>query len=308
MKIIAFEEHFTTKSYQDVIKSTSTRFPLEKLLDLGETRLRMMDETGVDMQVLSLVQPGLGDLEASTGTALAIETNDILAEVIRKNPTRYAGLACMAPQAPAEAAKELERSVRKLGLKGGTLNSHCGGEYLDDKKYWPVFEAAQSLGVPVYLHPQFPSAQIAQPYITYPGLAGPGWGFAADVSLHAMCLIASGLFDKYPKLTIVLGHMGEGLPYWFGRMDKGGRSGSTNVKRLPSEYIKDNFFITTSGMFWVPPLLCAYLAMGADRILFAVDHPFESSETAVQFIKSVPICDSDKEKICHLNAEKLLAL
>ncbi|MFC2044764.1 amidohydrolase family protein [Chloroflexota bacterium] len=307
MKTIAFEEHFTTKSHQDAIKSTSN-YLLEELLDLGEARLKMMDEAGVDMQVLSLVQPGLGALEASTGKALAIECNDMLAEVIRKNPTRYTGLACMAPQAPEEAAKELERSVRKLGLKGGTLNSHCGGEYLDDKKYWPIFEAAERLNAPIYLHPQFPSAQIAQPYMTYPMLAGPSCGFAAEVALHVMRLIASGLFDKYPKLTLVLGHLGEALPYWFGRMDKGWRNRPTNVKRLPTEYIKDNFFITTSGMFWVPPLLCAYLGMGADRILFAVDHPYESSKDGVEFIKSVPICDNDKAKICHLNAERLLVL
>ena len=151
---------------------------------------------------------------------------------------------------------------------------------------------------------------MVNPYLAYPRLDSAMLGFAAEVSLHALRLICSGVFDQYPKLNIILGHMGEALPYWLWRIDNIWQRGPfTNIpKRLPSEYFKDNFYITTSGMFWQPPLLCACLAVGADRILFAVDYPMESSEKAVQFIETAPICDSDKEKICHLNAEKLLGL
>jgi len=171
-------------------------------------------------------------------------------------------------------------------------------------------EMAEKLGVPIYLHPRIPSPDMVKPYLSYPVLSTAMWGYGAEVSLHALRLICSGVFDQFPKLTIILGHMGEALPYWLWRLDSrwqiGG--GANKLKKLPSEYIKDNFFITTSGMFWQPPLICACSALGADRILFAVDYPMEPNKEAVQFMEEAPICDSDKEKICHLNTEKLLML
>ena len=313
MKKIAIEEHFVTKEHLDALRSiggisSSGRF--DALLDVEEGRLQVMDEAGVNMQVLSLFQPGVQALDVPTGVAMARKINDTLSEIVKKHPERFAGLAAIAPQAPDEAAKELERAVLKLGLRGTSINSHVKGEYLDDKKFWPIFAAAERLGVPIFIHPQRPSPDMLKPFLTYTELAGPMYGFAVEVSLHALRLICSGVFDEYPKLKIVLGRLGEALPYWLWRLDNTWQRGprSSKLKKTPSQYIKDNFFITTSGMFWLPPLMCAYLALGADRILFAVDYPFESSKGAVQFIDSLPICDSDKEKICHLNAEKLLGL
>jgi 2,3-dihydroxybenzoate decarboxylase len=241
---------------------------------------------------------------------LSKKVNNILAETITKYPTRFSALASIAPQDPEEAAKELERAVKELGLKGASINSHTKGEYLDEKKYWVILEKAANLGVPIYIHPRGPSPDMVKPYLGYPRLDSAMLGFSHEVSLHALRLICSGVFDQFPNLNIVLGHMGEALPYWLWRMDNMWQRGNfpNQPKRLPSEYMKSNFYIDTSGMFWEPPLLCAYLALGADRILFAVDYPMESNETAVRFIDSASIADSDKEKICHLNAEKLLGL
>ncbi|MDP2917119.1 MAG: amidohydrolase family protein [Dehalococcoidia bacterium] len=339
MKKIAVEEHFTTEEHLDYLRSLlEKRYPVPevlqeekyidrelpflspaipgntiltgRLLDVGADRLKYMTEAGIDIQVLTLVSPGVQVFDAATGTALAKKFNNKLAEIVREQPQRYAGLATVAPQSPNEAADELERSVRELGLKGAVINSHVKGEYLDDRKYWVIFERAEKLNVPIYIHPRSPSPDMMKPYLSYPLLDSSMLGFGAEVSLHAMRLICSGVFDEHPGLNIVLGHLGEALPFWLWRLDDMWRRGplSKQRKKKPSQYIKDNFFITTSGMFSQPALLCSYLALGADRILFAVDHPMESMGKAVQFMEAAPICDSEKEKIYHLNAEKLLAL
>ncbi|MFC1893910.1 amidohydrolase family protein [Chloroflexota bacterium] len=345
MKKIAFEEHFTTeeqlgylqsileKSYPvpEVIETeknlgidvrwvsaskyssslSATSSIRDKLLEVGEQRLREMDESGIDMQVLSLTSPGVQMLDASTGTTLAKRINDKLSRIVREYPERFAGLAALAPQNPREAADELQRAVQELGLKGASINSHVKGEYLDDKKYWVIFETAEKLGVPIYIHPRAPSPDMIKPYLTYPALATAMCGYGAEVLLHTLRLILSGVFDKYPRLMIILGHLGEALPFWLWRIDNRWAKRSPSSKdcsKKPSEYARDNFYITTSGMFSQPALLCSNLALGADRILFAVDYPYESNKEAVAFIESIPICDSDKEKISHLNAERVLKL
>ncbi|MBA7569136.1 2-keto-4-carboxy-3-hexenedioate hydratase [subsurface metagenome] len=337
MKRVTFEEHFSTEEHLDCLRSIlEKKYPVaeviqeEKILDrelpflvptvqenvvsrlydIGEGRLWEMDEAGIDMQVLSLISPGVQVLDAPTGTAMAKKINDKLSVTVREHPKRFAGLASLAPQNPNEAADELERAVQELGLKGACINSHTKGEYLDDKKYWVILQRAERLGVPIYIHPRSPSPDMVKPYLSYPMLDSPLLGFSAEVALHALRLICSGVFDEYPKLKIILGHLGEALPYWLWRMDTIWQRTplAGKLRKTPSEYIKDNFFVTTSGMFWQPPLLCSYLALGADRILFAVDYPLESNKEAVQFMDAAPICDRDKEKICHLNAEKLLGL
>jgi 2,3-dihydroxybenzoate decarboxylase len=244
MKVIDLEAHFYTEDYIKYLRSRKElpreevhkngirlqfapdvwaprSFKLvEKLLDVGEKRIEEMDEAGIDIQVLSLAVPGCEQFDASEGAAMARQTNDELAEVIKKYPDRYVGLAALAPQDPAEAAAELERAVKELGMRGAKLNSHVRGEYLDDEKYWPVFEMAERLDVPIYLHPTLPSPSILGGFAKYGfPLAGPPYGFGAETSLHTMRLLYSGVFDKYPKLKIVLGHMGEGLPFWLYRID-----------------------------------------------------------------------------------------
>jgi 5-carboxyvanillate decarboxylase len=344
MKRIAIEEHFHTQGYVDYMRSRTDYPKIEvsrdrqnkeidilwcapdyylprrpeithRLLDMTDIRLKEMDEAGIDMQILSLVFPGPEVFDGPTGTRLARETNDELFEVIKRYPQRFAGLAAIAPQDPRGAAGELERAVKQLGLKGAKINSHVGGEYLDAEKYWIIFEMAEKLGVPIYIHPREPSPDMLKPYSTYPALTGSMWGYAAETGLHAMRLICSGVFDKYPGLKIMLGHLGEALPFWLWRMDErwnvGEGASDPLIKKLlkrPSQYVKENFLVTTSGMFWEPAFLCVYLALGADNILFAVDYPFEPNSEAVRFMDGLSICDRDKEKIYHLNAESLFEL
>ena len=321
MKIIDFESHFTTQEFSEFLRNSRKEMPRpksrgysniqDKLLDLGEGRLRFMDDAGVDMQVLS--HHGVQSMEASDGIEWSRKANDELAEVVARYPDRFIGLGIVAPQSPDEAAKELERAVKELGLKGLCIQSHARDEYLDAGKYWIIFEAAEKLDVPIYLHPAIPSKAILKPYSDQGFyLSGPVLGFAADLALHTMRLIHSGLFDMYPNLKIILGHMGEGLPYWLPRLDfywtEPHVSEEPPIKKKPSEYIRSNFTITTSGLFFQPALICAYMALGADKIAFAVDYPHEDTEKALQFIKEAPICESDKHKICHLNAERLFKI
>ncbi len=285
----------------------------EALLDLGEGRLRYMDQCGIDVQAISLTNPSVQLFEAKEASNWAERTNDELAEVIKKYPGRFIGLAAVAPQNPEKASLEIERAVNRLGLQGVCLYSHVRNEYLDHQKYWPIFATAEKLEAPVYIHPGMPSKLMLGAYEDYGySLAGPILGFAADVALHTMRLIYSGLFDKYPKLQIILGHLGEGLPYWLPRLDfaflKPWVGKRPNIQRKPSDYLKANFTITTSGIFFQPSLLCACLALGADRIAFAVDYPYESTEEALHFMQESPICDADKDKIYHLNAEKLFKI
>ncbi len=343
MRKIDLEAHFYTQDYekyllsrkkppnmeitedakgQKWVKMTAARniaqtAPLtfyRKLSDMGEGRLKEMDEAGIDIQVLTL-SVGCEQYEAKEGTEWAARTNDELAEVVKKYPKRFLGMAALAPQDPDAAASELERTVKKLGFRGAKINSHVRGEYLDDKKYWGIFEVAEKLDVPIYIHPWVPSPGMIKPYEDYGfALAGPVLGFGAEVAVHVMRLIYSGVFDKYPRLKIILGHMGEGLPFWLWRLDffwmKQDHSAANKPKcqRKPTDYLKDNFTMTTSGLFFQPAFLCCYLALGADRMAFSVDHPFEDGKIAVQFMEQTPICDSDKEKIYHLNAEKLLKI
>jgi len=338
MKIIDLENHFFTNDYirylrgrkvppreteekdgltmwyNDVLCSPRGFEMENKLLDLGEARLKEMDEKGITIQALSLSPPGVQCFEPADGTAWAKKVNDELAKVVKRHPDRFVGLACIAPQSPEEAADELERAVSNLGMKGVNIESHARNEYLDQKKYWRIFERAEKLDVPIYLHPEIPSTSILKGYAEDYGfeLAGPPHGYGADLALHSMRLIYSGLFDKYPKLKMIVGHMGEGLPYWLTRMDaywiKPWRGKKPRIEKRPSDYVKANFTVTISGMFFVPAFLCAYLGLGADRIAFAVDYPYERTEEAVRFIKDAPISDLDKEKICYSNAARLLKI
>ena len=246
---------------------------------------------------------------------MARQTNDELAEAVKRYPDRYVGLAAMAPQDPEGSARELERAVTKLGMKGAKLNSHAKGEYLDDEKFWPIFEAAEGLDVPIYLHPTWPAPSIIKGFGEYGfPLAGPPFGFGVETSLHTMRLLYSGVFDRYPGLKIVLGHMGEGIPFWLYRIDFYWLKPwvapelKPKIENRPSYYINKNFLFTSSGMHYLPAFICAYMALGADLIAFGADHPFETSKESLESLGILPICEADKEKFFHGNAEKLFKI
>lgn len=313
MRKIGVEEHFTGAALQNYMKKTDpSRVSTHAAgsADL-EKRFKDMDEAGVDMQVLSVGMTGLTDIPPADGIAVSREIDDEIASVVKKYPTKFAGFAALAAQDPEKCADELERAVKKLGLKGGLLNSHIRGEYLDEPKFRVLLERATALDVPIYIHPNRPSPGMIKPYEKYPILAGAFWGFAAETGLHAMRLICSGVFDELPGLKIILGHMGEALPYWMWRMDRHWATdwrGGNKPQKTPTEYIKNNFYINNSGMFWPTVIQFAYNALGADRIMLGSDYPIESMKQAVESIQNTQICDEDKEKIFHGNAEKLLKL
>jgi 2,3-dihydroxybenzoate decarboxylase len=288
---------------------------LARLTDLGERRLRDMDETGIDKQILLLTSPGVQVFDAPLAVALARSSNDQLAEAVRNHPTRYAGLAAIAPQDPREAAKELERGVRNLGLKGAVINSHTRGEYLDDPKFSPIFEAAESLNVPIYIHPQTPSPRMIAPFLES-GLDGAIFGFGVETSLHMMRIMVAGVFDRFPKLQIVVGHMGEGLPFWLYRLDymhnatvaANRYESMKKTKRKISDYLKENFYITTSGMAWQPAIMFTQSVIGVDRVLYAMDYPYQFVPEEVKVHDDLPISDADKKKLFQTNAEKVFNL
>jgi 2,3-dihydroxybenzoate decarboxylase len=246
---------------------------------------------------------------------LAISTNDQLHEAIKKHPSRYAGLCAVAPQDPTAAAKEMERAVKVLGLKGVVINSHTQGQYLDDEKYWPIFEAAEALDVPIYIHPNTPSPQMIEPFLSR-CLDAAIYGFAAETGLHALRLIVSGVFDRFPKLKIVLGHLGEGLPFWLYRIDfmhggivRANRSeGVKPLKRKPSEYLRENFWYTNSGMAWEPSVSFVQNLMGFDRVMYAMDYPYQFLSEEVSAMDNLPITDEQKKMFFQTNAENLFKL
>jgi 5-carboxyvanillate decarboxylase len=278
-----------------------------KLGDLGEGRIRQMDEDGIDMQLLLLSAPGVQTLEEGLATELAAMANDRLAAASRKYPDRLAGLAAIAPQNPEKAAQELQRAVRTLGLKGAVINSHTNGEYLDDGKFLPILECAAALEVPIYIHPRDPSPQLGGP-LGIPGFL-VGWGWALEVGTHAIRLIASGVFDELPKLKIVIGHMGECIPFLLPRLDnRYTRDRGPKRKWSPSEYFENHFVVTTSGMNYRPQLMMTIEEIGVDRVLFAADWPFEPSKEAIEGIENVPLSAADKAKIFHTNAARVFRL
>jgi 2,3-dihydroxybenzoate decarboxylase len=289
-----------------------TKKVVGQLCDLGKGRIEEMDKYGLDSQVLSLMSPGVQAFEAVTATSLARAYNDGLATAVRKNSKRFCGLAALAPQQPQQAADELERAVKQLGFKGALINSHTKGEYLDDKKYWVIFERAQKLDVPLYLHPRAPSPDMIKPFMGYPMLNSAMWGYGVETGLHALRLILSGLFEEFPRLKIVLGHLGETIPFVLARIDNRwsvAPFSGKKIKQVPGYYFRKNFTVTTSGMTDDPVALSATISLiGADSIMFATDYPLESLEHATKFIDTVSISDRDREKICHINAERIFSV
>ena len=324
MKTIAIEEHFTTPMYrQNVAANEFRKFYLTsrseqighdivaELADLGAKRLAHMDAAGVDVQVLSFSSPGPQAFGAEIAIPMARDANDRLSEAVRAHPDRFAGFAALPTANPDAAAEELERAVKQLGFKGAMIHGHTQGSFLDERRYWVIFERAQALGVPIYLHPALPHPDAVKAYFQgYEDIARAGWGFAVDTSCHFLRMLFAGLFDAYPDLKIILGHLGEGLPFAMHRLnDHTYRAAARRgLKKTPLQYLKDNLLVTTSGNWYEPAFLCTLLALGADNILFAVDWPYEPNTAGIGFLKKLSIGDADREKIAHGNAERILRM
>jgi predicted TIM-barrel fold metal-dependent hydrolase len=324
VRIITLEDHFATPMFQERFPqgNVSGHFLADRgrylgydisaeLLNLDDSRLAAMDAAGIDVQVVSLTMPGCEAFDGETAIAMATDANDRLAEAVRAHPTRLAGFASLPTASPATAAKELERAVTKLGFKGAMINGHVRGEFLDNQKYWVIFECAQALNVPIYLHPTIPHPDVLKAYFDgFYELATPAWGFAMDTCTHFLRLVFAGLFDAYPNLKMILGHLGEGLPFWIHRLNDHTQFAAKRrgLKKAPEQYLRENLVVTTSGNFFAPAFLCTVLALGVDNVLFSVDWPYESNRIAADWLSHLQISEQDKEKICHLNAERVLHL
>ncbi|HEU0045413.1 amidohydrolase family protein [Sphingomonas sp.] len=280
-------------------------------LDLGAGRIAAMAAARIDTQLLLLSAPGVQLFEAGQARELAALANERAAALCRTDPRRFAALATIAPQDPAGAARELERAVRTLGMKGALINSHTRGEYLDEPKFRPILEAAEALDVPIYIHPRDPAPGMLEPYIPQ-ALLGPIWGFAAETGLHALRLIMGGIFDRHPRLRIVLGHLGEGLPFFIDRIDiryaVDGSPMRVKLKERPSTYLKRNFVLTTSGMNYGPSVRQAIEVMGARNILFAADWPYEDAVAAVAAFDAIRLTAAERRMLYQTNAERVFRL
>ncbi len=321
MKTIALEEHVgapkiaaAARAAGKVLVRKTPEQVVEKLKDAGEGRLADMDAAGIDLQVLSATGEGLDKLDRETGAILARESNDALAEIVRGRPDRFAAFALLAMQDPEEAACELERCVVTLGFKGALISGTINDRFLDDPIFAPVLAQAEKLDVPLYLHPAPPPEAVYKGYFSglpeeiAGSLATSAWGWHVETGLHSLRLVAAGVFDRFPNLQIIIGHMGENLPFSLARADERLAPFTGHLQRQVKDYFLTNFHITTSGYFTLPPLLCALMVFGVDRILFSVDYPFASNTPAKDLLATAPLSTADLEKIAHLNAERLLKL
>ena len=320
---IGLEEHFAIPDTLDDSKGFlgDAVWPeLEsRLLDIQERRIAEMDRHGMQMMILSLNAPAIqGIPEVGKAAETARRANDFLAREVAKRPDRFQGLAALAMQDPDGATRELVRCVRELGFRGALVNgfSQIGDPnsmvYLDDRRYAAFWAECEKLDVPFYLHPRNPLASASQIYEGHPWLLGPTWAFGQETAVHALRLMACGLFDRHPRLRIVLGHLGEGLPYSIWRVDN--RNAWTKqpprypAKKRLGEYFQQNFYLTTSGNFRTQTLIDAILEVGADRILFSTDWPFENVDHAALWFDACAISEADRVKIGRTNAEQLFKL
>jgi predicted TIM-barrel fold metal-dependent hydrolase len=316
MRIITLEEHFITGSFVRTTGASPFAALQPKLLDLGAGRIADMDEAGIDLQVLSLASMGIDALDAATSTSLVRDVNDEVASAMRAYPTRFAGFATLALKDAHAAAAELDRCVTRLGFPGALVDGTTGGVFLDDPSFLPIFEAAAHLNVPIYLHPALPPEPVRQAYFSgLPGDLGfllsiAGWGWHAETGLHTLRLIVSGLFDRFPALQLIVGHMGEGLPYALARSSGILSSAAPHLRQPVAAYFQSNIHLTTSGYFTYPPLRCAIDVVGLDRLLFSVDYPFSSNMRGRAFLDSLGelLSPEDLAKLSHRNAESLLRL
>ena len=315
--IIALEEH-----YQDSEVKRLTGGPgfgaaggsgglEERLDDLGALRLTEMDESGVDFQVLSHSVPGLQGVDAAAGVPLARRVNDRLHEAVRAHPDRFAAFAALPTADPHAAADELDRTVTQLGFKGAMINGLTNSVFHDDERFWPIYERAAALDVPIYIHPAIPQPAVIDAYYKdyaqkHPGLLRAGWGFNVETATQGTRFVLSGVFDAYPGLKVILGHMGEGIPFYLWRLSHGLRQSMSETTFR--DIFCEHFWITTSGFFSDPALVCCMMEMGIDRILFSIDYPFMENPPGAEWIKTLPLSAEDTQKLLNGNARRLLKL
>jgi gamma-resorcylate decarboxylase len=330
---IALEEHFYLPSFEaygadgsalDGAGKAQNYLPdffasVQKRLSDDKLRLDDMDKCGIELMILSLTQPGI---QGITDRAIAVETakrmNDDLARIVAGNPTRYAGFAAVALQDVRAAGDELERAVKKLGFKGAMINGYTNigdlntAQYLDEQPVWDFWAQVDALGVPIYLHPRSPLPNQRRAYEGYTVLADSPWGFGAETSLHTLRLILSGLFDRFPRLQIILGHLGEGLPFLLPRVESRLRHMSPTVRgkqlKPVTHYLRENFYLTTAGHFRTQAFLDTLLEVGPGRLLYSVDYPYETTQEQTDWFNSLPIGESDRRKIGRENALELFKL
>jgi predicted TIM-barrel fold metal-dependent hydrolase len=315
--VIAIEEHYLDPEVDAKVggKAGGGAPVRERLFDLGELRLKEMDEAGIDIQVLSHCPPGAQAFDGQTAAEQARGVNDRLNEVVKAKPDRFAGFATLPLRDPAGSAAELDRCVQELGFKGAMVHGLTDGIFIDDERYWPIFERAQALDVPIYVHPGPPHPQVVELYYKdyvqkYPSILSAGWGFTVETATAGLRLVLSGVCEKYPGLKIIIGHMGEGLPFLLWRINHAfSRMGGPGADPVQfREIFCEHFYVTTSGNFSDPALLCTIMEMGADRILFSVDWPYIENAPGTAWMEHVPLSKEDRVKILNGNAKRLLKM
>ena len=321
MRTVTVEEHFMSpgfaagpgRQFAESFRKNGRRGAgvVDDLHDVGEQRIAQMDAAGIDVQVLSLNYPGVEQAEPEEAVAIARESNDFLAEAVRKHPARFAGLATLPTSMPEAAAQELEGRVRQDGFKGTIINGHTRGRYLDDPAFSPILACAEALAVPVYLHPTIPPKAVVD--ASYGGLpphlialvSGAGWGWHIETATHLVRMIVGGVFDRFPALQVVIGHLGEAIPFMLPRLDRNLPPGVTKLQRPIGRYLRENVHYTFGGFNFPATFLNLLLEVGAGRIMFSVDYPYGSMTEARRFLDHLPVTPLDRERIAHGNAEAL---
>ena len=328
MRVVALEEHFAVPTLVKRINPAAISArgfkarkivpgkanPMELLPEIGEKRLKSMDDAGITMGVLSAGGPGPDLVPGPDGIAMAREINDHLAAAVAKHPTRFAGFAALPMASPDACGTELRRAVKELKFVGALINGTTEGRFLDHPSYDGLLAAAVELDVPIYIHPHLPPEAVRQAY--YSGLdegAGrvlesAGWGWHSEVAIHVLRMVMAGTLDKHPKLKLIIGHMGEMLPVMMARIDEVSASDIGHLKRPISRQILDQVWITTSGIFSQPPFIAALQTFGIDRIMFSVDYPFAPDAKGREFLDGVALAPADMAKLTHGNADALLKL
>ncbi len=324
MRTITLEEHFISpgflagpgKEFTERLRHSGPRGEriYGQLQDVGDKRIAEMDAAKIDMQVLSLNAPGVEQADVAEQIAISRESNDFLADAVKKHPKRFAAFASLPIAEPDKAAEELERRVKQQGFKGTLINGHTRGRYLDDKFFTPIFECVSALNVPIYLHPTVPPKPVVD--ALFGGFSQPvsavfsssGWGWHIETAVHVIRLILGGVFDRYPKLQVVIGHLGEGIPFMLPRLNKNLPVELTKLQRPLGAYLRENVHYTFGGFNFPATFLDLLLEVGVDRIMFSVDHPYGSMAEARTFLEHLPVSPADRERIAHGNAEKLLGL